>query len=113
MALKKAVPFLFNFAKAAVAGSSADAVQSLLSMLQYMPEITEKCVGKLFSIPPSTMNKIQCAADIVGLAAIVGELILAPEEVLATKNIVVILADLVPQTIADCTGAFEFDFTDE
>ena len=107
MALKKAAPAFFSFAKAAVAGSAASAVQSLMSMLQYMPEITEKCVGKPFNIPPNIMSKVQCAADIVGLAAIVGQLILAPEQVIATINNITSLVDLVPRTIADCTGAFK------
>ena len=107
MALKKAAPAFFSFAKAAVAGSAAGAVQSLMSMLQYMPEISEKCIGRAFNIPPNIMNKIQCAADIVGLAAIVGQLILAPEQVIATVNSIISLIDLVPKTIADCTGAFK------
>ena len=107
MALKKAAPAFFSFAKAAVAGSAAGAVQSLMSMLQYMPEITEKCVGRAFKIPPNIMSKVQCAADIVGLAAIVGQLILAPEHVIATVNSIVSLVDLIPRTISDCTGAFK------
>ena len=107
MAIKKAAPAFFNFAKSAAAGSAGPAVQSLMSMLQYMPEITEKCVGKPFNIPSKIMSKVQCAADIVGLAAVVGQLILAPENVIASVNGITSLVTLIPNTISDCTGAFQ------
>ena len=107
MAIKKAAPAFFNFAKSAAAGSAGPAVQSLMSMLQYMPEITEKCVGKPFNIPSKIMSKVQCAADIVGLAAVVGQLILAPENIIASVNGITSLVTLIPNTISDCTGAFQ------
>jgi len=106
MAFKKAAPALFKFAKAAVTNSAADAVEALLGILQYLPDITEKCIGKTFKIPPNVMNKIQCVADIVALAAIVGQFILAPENIIATVSNLTSLIDLIPRTISDCTGAF-------
>mgnify|MGYP000873027880 CR=1 FL=1 len=107
VALKNAIPPLFNFAKAAVTGNAAKSVESLMALLEYMPDISEKCTGSPFTIPPNFMNKAQCIADIVALATMVGQLILAPENVIATYHNIKGLVDLIPNTIADCTGAFQ------
>ena len=104
ISLQKAIPSLLAFAKAASVNNAAEAVQQLFGVLKFMPEIFEKCIRKIFSIPTDTMNTEQCAADIVGLTAIFGQFILAPENVIMTASNLHTLVELVPKTIADCTG---------
>ena len=107
MKLKSILPNLFNFAKAASANNASQAVKELLAMLRYMPDISSKCINKPFKIPPKVMSKIQCGADITALAAIVGQFILAPENVIGNINGIRSMIDLIPTTISDCTGAFK------
>jgi len=104
--LQKAMPFMISFAKSAAAEDAAGAVLALLSMLQFMPDITEKCVGQPFSIPKETMDKIQCAADIVALTAIVVQFVVFPENVIGNMNGLKSMIEMIPRTISDCTGAF-------
>jgi phage-related minor tail protein len=106
LTLKKAIPNMIGFAKAAAANSAAEAVRQLLGLLQYMPEITEKCLNKVFTIPPKVMSKIQCGADIVALAAIVIQFIVFPENVIGNIQGLQSMIELIPATISDCTGAF-------
>lgn len=105
--LKNVLPNLIGFAKAAAANSAGEAVQQLLAMLRYMPEITDKCLNKPFNIPPNVMSKIQCGADIVALAAIVAQFIMAPANIIGNINGLKSMIELIPTTISDCTGAFK------
>ena len=105
--LKNALPNLMGFARAAAANNAAEAVRQLISMLTYMPDISSKCLNKAFSIPPKVMSKIQCGADIVGLAAVVAQFIVSPANLIGTINGLRSMIELIPVTIADCTGAFK------
>ena len=107
MTIKNAIPSLVSFAKAVAANKAADAVEQLMNVLKYMPDISSKCLNKPFNIPSKVMNKIQCAADIVALAAVVGEFIVNPVNVINTINGIRSLIDLIPKAVSDCTGAFK------
>lgn len=106
LTLKKILPNMIGFAKAAGANNAGECVRQLITMLPNLPEITQKCLNKPFNIPPKVMSKIQCGADIVALAAIVTQFIVLPENVLGNLNGLKSMIELIPQTISDCTGAF-------
>lgn len=63
-----------SFATAAVGGRAADAVKNLISMIQYMPEISKECMKDTFYIPPLSMSKKECSNSIRALAGVVGQL---------------------------------------
>ena len=105
--LKQVLPHLIGFAKAAAANAAGEAVKNLLNMLTYMPDITSKCINKPFTIPPKVMSKIQCGADIVALAAIVTQFIMAPANIIHNISGLKSMIELIPTTYADCTGAFQ------
>eukprot|EP00331_Platyophrya_macrostoma_P005523 CAMPEP_0176411248 /NCGR_PEP_ID=MMETSP0127-20121128/3504_1 /TAXON_ID=938130 /ORGANISM="Platyophrya macrostoma, Strain WH" /LENGTH=277 /DNA_ID=CAMNT_0017790829 /DNA_START=13 /DNA_END=849 /DNA_ORIENTATION=+ len=104
--LQSALPKMIAFAKATAAEDTAGAVKNLLDFLHLMPDISQKCLKKPFTIPANAMNRIQCAADIVGLTADVVQFVVTPEDIIHDIYSLGHMIDFIPQTISDCTGAF-------
>lgn len=107
MAVKDCVPHLVRFLAAAQDGLADQAVENLIDMLQALPDVTEKCIKKTFTIPKKVMDHIECGVDIAALAATVGKFIIDPMNIIADIDRLRKLFKLVPKTIAVCTGTHE------
>lgn len=105
LSLKSALPGLADFARAAAKNKVSDAVTALMGILKYMPDVSGKCIGKKFEIPPGVMNKTNCIADVVELGKIVSQLAIIPENVISDFFGIKRMIHLVPQSISECTGA--------
>jgi len=104
--LQKVIPNMILFAKAAATSNSVEAVDQILKILTYMPDISSKCLGQNFDIPKNIMDEIQCATDIAALAGRIGQFVLAPTTIISNLGGLKDMIDLIPKTTSDCTGAF-------